>query len=279
MKSACFTLLFFSLVFSAFSQHAKNTLALSVSGNDRISVVKSSVHLAEWHEKSFWPLYEKYLSDAAKVYSMTYRSLQDLAETDKSTTSQEAFENGWKFLSYRNDELKLRRQYYQEVGAILNGVVALQFLQTESMMDMLESSQIYGKSAWSRYRFQFQSMPREKVNIAKHNILASAISLSPEQEDAFWNVYNRYEEESDALLGEAYSIYSLFASDASDFTPALAKRLGYDLLHIMEREIKLKERYFLEMNATVGSSVAARFLAWEDYYSLVSKMYAWVDAP
>ncbi|MEX2233573.1 MAG: hypothetical protein WD824_15525 [Cyclobacteriaceae bacterium] len=279
MKGLCFTLIFFLAVFAGFSQHAKNTLALTVSGNDRISVVKSSVRLAEWHEKSFWPLYEEYLGDAAKVYSLTYRSLQDLAETDKSTAGQEAFENGWKFLTYRNDELKLRKLYYQEVAAILNGVVALQFLQTESMMDMLESSQIYSKSNWNRFRFHSQSMPREKVNTAKHNTLASALALSQEEEVAFWQVYNKYEEESDALLGEAYSIYGLFASDASDFTPALAKRLGYDLLHVMDREIKLKERYFLEMNATVGSSVAARFLAWEDYYSLVSKMYAWVDAP
>ena len=69
----------------------------------------------------------------------------------------------------------------------------------------------------------------------------------------------------------------LFASDAADFTPALAKRLGHDLLHIMEREIRLKERYFLEMNALVGPSTAARFLAWEDYYSLVSKMHAWAE--
>jgi hypothetical protein len=279
MKGTGFTLLLCMLTLAGFGQHAKNTLALSVSGNDRISVVKSSVRLAEWHEKSFWPLYEKYLNDANKVYSLTYRSLQDLAETDKSVADQDAFENGWKLLTYRNDELELRKKYYQEVGAILNGVVALQFLQTEAMMDMLESSQIYSKSNWSKYRFQSQSLPREQANKARRNTLASALSLSPEKEDAFWSLYAKYEEECDALLGDAYSVYSLFASDAADFTPALAKRQGNDLLHVMEREIRLKERYFLEMNAIVGSSVATRFLAWEDYYSLMSKMYAWVETP
>ena len=60
---------------------------------------------------------------------------------------------------------------------------------------------------------------------------------------------------------------------------ALAKRLGNDLLQVMEREIRLKERYFLEMNAIVGSVPAARFLAWEDYYSVVCKMYAWAETP
>lgn len=279
MKGTCFTLLYCLLALAGYGQHAKNTLALSVSGNDRISVVKNSVRLAEWHEKSFWPLYENYLNEAVKVYSLTYRSLQDLAKTDKSVTNEEAFENGWNLLTYRNDELQLRKKYYLEVAAVLNGIVALQFLQTESMMDMLESAQIYGKSEWKNYRFHYQSIPDQKVKEAKHNTLTSALKLAPENEEAFWNVYSRYEEECDALLGEAYSVYSLFASDAADFTPALAKRLGHDLLRVMEREVRLKERYFLEMNAAAGSVAAARFLAWEDYYSLVSKMHAWADAP
>ena len=279
MKSTCFTFILCLFTITGFSQHAKNTLALSVSGNDRISVIKGSVRLAEWHEKSFWPLYEKYLNDAVKIYSLTYRSLQDLTKTDQSNSGQEAFENGWKLLTYRKEELQLRKKYYQEVGAILNGVIALQFLQTEAMMDMLESAQIYRKSDWRNYAFHAQTLPHEQVREAKHNTLRSAIPLTPENEKAFWTVYLKYEDECDALLGEAYSVYTLFASDASDFSPALAKRLGYDLLHIMEREIRLKERYFLEMNATVGSTIAARFLAWEDYYSLGSKMYAWVDAP
>jgi len=279
MKSTGFTLILSLLVWAAFGQHAKNTLALTVSGKDRISVVKSSVRLAEWHERTFWPLYEAYLTDAVKIYSATYRSLEDLAETDQSASDQEAFENGWKLLIFRNEELDMRKKYYHEVGAILNGVVALQFLQTEAMMDMLESARIYSKTDWENFRFHSQSIPPDQVNEAKRNTLASALSLPAEKQAAFWSIYSRYEEECDALLGDAYSIYGLFASDASDFTPALARRLGHDLLHVMEREIRLKERYFLEMNATVGSSIATRFLAWEDYYSLISKMYAWADAP
>lgn len=262
----------------AWAQRSKNTLALTVSGKDRISVVKSSVHLAEWHEKAFWPIYERYLADAANTSSETYRSLQDLAGTDGTVSEREAFENGWKLLTARNEELQLQKKYYQEVGAALNGVIALQFLQTEAMMDMLESADIYGKSPWHAYRFQRHSLPAEKARAAKRNMLASAISIRPGKSDTFWASYDKYEEECDALLGEDYSVYSLFASEPADFTPALAKRLGHDLLQVMEREIRLKERYYLEINATVGSAEAARFLAWEDYYSIVSKMHAWADA-
>lgn len=279
MKSLCFIIILLcSIVSEGIGQHAKNTLALTVSGKDRISVVKSSVHLAEWHEKSFWPLYEKYMSDATKIYSETYRSLKDLAATDAKAADEDAFAHGWNVLTSRNEELELRKKYYQEVGAVLNGVVALEFLQTEAMMDMLESARIYSNSRLGEYRFHAQAMSDEQVKEAKHNTLAAALSIPDQKKDAFWSVYTKYEDESNALLGDAYSVYGLFASDAADFTPALAKRLGNDLLHVMEREVRLKERYFLEMNAVVGSSLAARFLAWEDYYSLVSKMYAWAEA-
>lgn len=278
MKAFCFTTILLSSTL-AFGQHAKNTLALTVSGKDRISVVKSSVKLAEWHEKTFWPLYEAYLADATAIYSTSYRSLKDLAATDRTATEEDAFANGWNVLTARNEELELRKKYYQEVGAVLNGIVALQFLQTEAMMDMLESAQIYSSSPMGKYRFHGQALSAEKRAEAKHNILSSALSIPQEKHDMFWSVYTKYEDERNQLLGEAYSVYSLFASDAADFTPALAKRLGNDLLHVIEREIRLKERYFLEMNAMVGSTLAARFLAWEDYYSLVSKMYAWADNP
>lgn len=277
MKSISFTLTLFLFGVQGYGQLAKNALDLTVSGKDRISVVKSSVHLAEWHEKAFWPLYERYMKDAVKVSTLTYRSLQDLTRTDETTVDQEAFENGWELLTYRNEDLKLKKQYYQEVGAALNGVVALQFLQTEAMMDMLEASQIYGNSDWKNYRFHAPSLSEVEARQAKHNLLASALKLGPDKVDAFWSVYSRYEDECDALLGEKFSVYSLFSSEASDFTPALAKRLGNDLLQVMEREIRLKERYYLEMNANAGSLAAARFLAFEDYYSIVAKMYAWAD--
>ena len=107
--------------------------------------------------------------------------------------------------------------------------------------------------------------------------MSTALSLSSTEKDAFWTVYEKYEEECNAVLGENYSLYGLFASDAADFTPALAKRLGNDLLQVMEREQKLKEKYFMEMNVAAGPFNAARFLAWEDYYSVIAKMYAWAD--
>lgn len=267
-----------ALAAMAFKSSSQN-LEASLSGPDRMTMVKSSIDIPVWHEKSFWSLYDNYLQNHEQVASQSYRSLVDLAKIDKTASDTEAFEHAKKMLVYRTNELEVRTKYFQEVGNGFNGIIALQFLQTEVMFDMIESSGIYEATYWRNFRFHPKALTSDQHAEAKHNTISAALSLAPEQKDAFYRVYAQYEQECSDQLGENYDIYALFAGEPSDFTPALAKRLGHNLLEISKRELKLKEKYFLKMNSAVGSSVASRFLAWEDYYSLVSKMYAWTEAP
>lgn len=249
----------------------------SIAGADRMTVVKSSIDVPAWHEKSFWSLYDKYLSSHEQVASETYRALNDLAKTDKTTADQEAFEYAKKLMTTRYTELEVRSQYFEEVGSGFNGIIALQFLQTEILLDMIQCSQIYEQTNWRNYKFHPKALNSPQIKSAKYNMIANALALPAEKAEEFYEVYARYEQECDNLLGEDYSIYGLYAGEASDFTPGLAKRLGQNLINVTQREMKLKEKYLLEMNTAVGPSLATRFLAWEDYYSLMSKMYAWSE--
>jgi hypothetical protein len=260
----------------AFTGRAQN-LQASLSGPDRMTVVKSSIDIPVWHEKSFWSLYDDYLQNHEQVASLSYRALDDVAKIDKSLSDQEAFDHAKKLLAYRYDELAVKTKYFTEVGSGFNGIIALQFLQTEVMLDMVESSRIYEETTWRNFRFHPRALASTQSSTAKYNTITAALSLTPEQADVFYKIYARYEEECSNMLGDDYDMYGLYAGEPTDFTPALAKRQGHNLLELTKRELKLKEKYFLEMNTAAGSSVASRFLAWEDYYSLVSKMYAWTD--
>jgi hypothetical protein len=270
-------LLTVGVAFSAFSQHGKGTLVASASGIDRLSIVKNSISIPAWHEKTFWSVYEDYLGNVGEVSLLSYRSLENLARVDKNTGGAEIFEQAQRMINDRRDLLTLRERYFSQIGTGFNGIIALQFLQTEALLDMMESSRIYEQTGWRNFRFHPRALNEAQFRQAKHNTIRAALVPAPAETDAFWNIYTRYEEECDALLGEDYSMISLYAGEPSDFTPAIAKRLGNDFLQVMQRELKLKEKYFLEMNRAVGPSLAARFLAWEDYYSLVSKMYAWAE--
>jgi len=277
MKRLGISILTVTILVSAYGQHGKGVALASMTGGDRLSLVKNSITIPVWHEKGFWTLYEEYLDKGADVSNNSYRSLQGLAETDVTTSDREALDQSLRMITNRFELLTLREQYYAQFANAFNGVIALQFLQTEAMLDMMECSHTYEATRWKTYRFRPNAVDEAQFNSAKENTIRAALSLPDDKADAFWNVYSQYEEECDALLGADYNMISLYAGDPSDFTPGLAKRLGYDLLRIMKRETKLKEKYFKKMSDTVGSTLAARFLAWEDYYSLESKMHAWAD--
>jgi hypothetical protein len=271
--------MFCVVAISSYCQNAKTSLVVSVSDVDRKALMRSSVDVPSWHERSFWPLYENYMEKSEEVSSLAYRSLISLAKTDKTVSDQEALEYARQMLVYRRDLQNVRKEAYLDIAQALNGVIALQFLQTETLLDMMDCSRIYDETAWRKFRFHPKALTSHQFKAAKQNTIRNALSLKETESYKFWAVYNQYEEECDALLGGDYSLIALYAGDATDFTPALAKRLGHEFLQVVDRELMLKEKYFEKMNQEVGPSLAARFLAWEDYYSLVSKMYAWADMP
>ena len=262
-----------------FACYGQATLVASVSGTDRLEVVKNAIHIDEWHEKSFWPLYGKYSSKYEGLSLQIYQSLNDVASIGNDVSDQEAYDYCTSLINLRYDMLNVLQQYYLEIGDEFNGIVALQFVQTETLLDMMESCRVYESTPIKQFRFHSKMISVPELKAAKYNIIAKALMLTPEQASKFYQIYARYEEEVDALLGDDYSLIGFYAGEASDYTPALAKHLGGDFLRVMKRELKLKEKYFMEFNNAIGAPTAARFLAWEDYYSVVNKMYAWADAP
>jgi len=277
MKRACFIVLVSMAAISCFSQPAKPTFTASFSQVDRMAMVKNSIDIPAWHEKAFWPVYENYIGQAEDISLHAYRSLDDLVNMDASASDEEAYNNARKLLDYRAAELAVMKQFYSEIAVAMNGIVSLQFLQAETLLDMMESARIYNGSVYRKYQFHPNVIDEKEFTAAKYNTISKAINLPADKAQAFYEVYTRYDTECDDLLGEEYSVFGYYACEASDFTPGLAKRLGHDLLNVMQREMKLKEKYFAEMNTAVGPALAARFLAWEDYYSLINKMHAWSE--
>lgn len=265
-----------SVAVLSFSQHLQGSLTSSLSDVDRLSLVKTSIDLPSWHEKEFWPVYEDYMREITEASTSTYRSLQDLAAA--GATPSDALNSAQNIFAFRTQEFALRKQYFQKIGSSFNGVIALQFLQTELLLDMVESSKIYDQSRWRKFRFYHASLPEDKVQEAKYNTMKKALAIPEANSADFWEIYKQYELECDELLGYNYDMLSQFAGDPADYTPALAKRLGYNMLNVVERELKLKEKYFKMMNEKVGPELASGFLVWEDYFSLVSKMHSWAEA-
>lgn len=279
MKKFFTTILTGLSAFLAVAQEAAQTSLVSYNGNDKLAIARSSIDVPAWHEKTFWPMYESYVAAASEISTRNARLRLNLANLDNSTSNEDAALAAENVLRLDVEALATKRDYHQKISSELNGIISLQFLQGEIVMEMLESSKVYESSPLSKYRFHPKITSEAQFKKTKRGIIKTALGLTKDNDYFFWNIYDSYEGEVNALLGEEYSLISFYAGDPEDFTPALAKRLGQDALSIMEREIKLKEKYYLQVKEQLGPVMAAKFLAWEDYYSLVSKMHAWADAP
>src|SRR6185436_8081001 len=126
MKTFCLIGVFVMIALSAFAQPAKPVFVASVSGEDRIALAKTTIHLTEWHEKAFWNQYENYLNKSQELSGSTYGAIVGMASTDKSVNDKEALNNGRMMIYYRYEQLALWQKYYSEIGSANNGVIALQ---------------------------------------------------------------------------------------------------------------------------------------------------------
>jgi hypothetical protein len=262
----------------AFAQPSHRAYVSSVSTVDRLELVKNSIDLSEWHEKAFWTQYNDYLSKTQESSTHVFISIQELASVDRMLDTAEAKNRADRMFELANQELASTAEYFREIGRDHNGVIALQFLQTEIQLDLMESLFIYDETPLKQFRLRPGVMPSHRVTEVKYNVLTKALALTPAEQQVFYPIFTRYQVECNEILGADYGVYELFAGKATDYSPGLAKRLGYDLLTLMKRELELKEKYYHEFTRHAGPMLAARFLAWEDYFSLICKMTVWADA-
>ncbi len=237
-----------------------------------VSAPNSAESLAAWRDQTFWKLYDNYRDKTLTVTIREHEAVQLLSCSGKETPNDEALLNGVRMIGASIDKLIVKVQHFREMSQEQNGILALRFLQTAVMLDMVERSQIYEQSDLVAHHFVPDSIDYQQRWKEKFKVMATALGLSEAEEKQFMPIYLRFDQECEDVVGPQYHAYGVYAGEATDFTPALARRHGFDLLDMIEREIRLKEKFFNEINATMGSSVAARFLAWEDYYSIQCKL-------
>jgi len=273
MKAPLFLILFSLLITGAYCQNAYYASIASNSDNDRMALMKNSVSVSEWHEKSFWSLYDRYSDDVNRVSIVTRQSVDSLLSMPAGLPQKE-FSLASRILTNQHRLHEIQTQYFSEMNTTLSGITALEFLQTELMMDVLDNLKLYERDSSRGYKFYPWLHTADKLPFAKRDAIINAIRLEPGEAPVFFAVYGHYEKECDDLLGENYNLFELFNESPEDFSPGLAKVQGSNLLRLLQRENTLKEQYFMEMNKIGGASLAARFVLWEDYYSTVNKMYA-----
>jgi hypothetical protein len=90
----------------------------------------------------FWPIYEKYDEELAKLNDQRVANIQEYASSYDQMTDAKADELIHKAMSYRKQRSELLAKYYELVKQSLGGVEAARFIQVEDQLLLIIDLQI-----------------------------------------------------------------------------------------------------------------------------------------
>lgn len=107
---------------------------------------------------------------------------------------------------------------------------------------------------------------RDKLKADKKLVVAANMQLSDAEGQAFWPVYEDYQNDLAKINAQMGKVILAYA-DAYKKGPVpddVAKELMSDALDVEEAELKLKREYMPKIEKTVGAAKAARYLQIEN---------------
>jgi hypothetical protein len=90
----------------------------------------------------FWPIYEQYDAELAKLNDQRVANIQEYASSYDQMTDEKADELIQKALSYRKQRSELLEKYYEQVKQALGGITAARFIQVEDQLLLIIDLQI-----------------------------------------------------------------------------------------------------------------------------------------
>jgi hypothetical protein len=91
----------------------------------------------------FWPIYEQYDAELAKLNDQRVANIEEYARTYDTMTDAKADELIGKGMVFRKERSELLAKYYELVKQSLGGITAARFIQVEDQLLMIVDLQIY----------------------------------------------------------------------------------------------------------------------------------------
>jgi hypothetical protein len=105
---------------------------------------------------------------------------------------------------------------------------------------------------------------RSDLRANKLSIVTSAMGLTAEQHGLFWPVYKEYEAELAKIGDDKIAIIEEYVASYSDMGDEQAKALMDRAFKVEDRTIKLRKKYFKNLQKVLPASVAARAVQLEN---------------
>jgi hypothetical protein len=142
MKYFVIAALAFSALFSVPSFAADPTpeemqIARDKMKADKKFVVSDNLKLTDAESKAFWPVYEAFQADQAKLNDRMIAIIQDYAKNYKTMTDAEALKIITQRTDLEVDRTKLAQSYLPKFSAVLPGAKVARYFQVEYRINLL----------------------------------------------------------------------------------------------------------------------------------------------
>ena len=105
-------------------------------------IIAANMDLTDTEAEKFWPVYDRYAADLAKVYDTKIALVEEYLERYKTMTSDEAENYIRRRAAADSDIMQLRLKYVPEFRKVLSGRQTALFFQIEWRLDLLINLQL-----------------------------------------------------------------------------------------------------------------------------------------
>lgn len=127
------------------SQWAPDQSVLSFSQDLRSQkkqMVAANMSLTDSEAEKFWPVYDRYAADLAKIYDTKLALVEDYFENYNTMNGDEAEKYIRRRAAVEEDVMQLRLKYVPEFRKVLSGRQTARFFQIEWRLDLMINVQL-----------------------------------------------------------------------------------------------------------------------------------------
>jgi hypothetical protein len=142
---------------------------------------------------------------------------------------------------------------------LLSGIVFAEGTDQDDSGQAIEQGQ-QGQGAQKMSVDTYIELMRTDLRAQKKAAVSKAMELTPEQEKAFWPIYNDYEHDMIKLTDVGIGIVKDYAKVYQNMTDEAAKDLIDRTFKNQDNKLKLKKTYAKKFEKALSPRIAARFL-------------------
>lgn len=117
-------------------------LARSDFRTQKVAIVTAAMQLTEEQSSAFWPVYRQYEAELTSLWDQRLALIKDYGQSYQTMNDEKAKQLAQGALRLEDQQVKLRKKYFDRMAKAVGPVLAARFLQVENQIAALVSLQI-----------------------------------------------------------------------------------------------------------------------------------------